>query len=496
MKKIGLLLSIIALTSLQLPVQANEYVKVRISEEFDDYSLDNSHQSIITFEQTKSVELTGQAYNFHTTAGICEKAGVDNCTNGVGSYSILPECENDTEKYCLENVLFEGRKAQFIGYSPGKIIEADGIFVFARGASTSFWEVTDENSQKRVIAARVVLKASTTWLTEQRPSLKNIEVDLAEVKITNEKYFGHTFEVTKDYYGMDELKIFEKTYQPNCYVSFQDKCAELVGKPGVNLSVEMRISDLAASWFTGRISNVKISISEGRNRILSVSGNTVSVPELEVDALRTDLADKPFYSRSPIGNSLAQTATNGLLLFGFLLEKYTQKSKVSNVYWSINSALGAQAGPCFTKKPGVGGFATTNAMVYNTGNPVVVGGEIVYLIGSTHLDENGIENRGTYDLALRSDVARCLYGLNNAPIKAEISVLSEDGQKQVATTTFGEKDGWMYVGAYNFTFSSPKIKVKLTQATKKVTIKCVKGNVKKSVSGIKPVCPTGYKKAV
>ena len=58
-----------------------------------------------------------------------------------------------------------------------------------------------------------------------------------------------------------------------------------------------------------------------------------------------------------------------------------------------------------------------------------------------------------------------------------------------------------------FTFSSPTIQVKLSQeapaptptaspapATKKLTITCVKGKTTKSVTGVKPVCPTGYKK--
>ena len=62
--------------------------------------------------------------------------------------------------------------------------------------------------------------------------------------------------------------------------------------------------------------------------------------------------------------------------------------------------------------------------------------------------------------------------------------------------SFSEKKGISYISVNNFSFSVPKIKIKLYQANKRLTIKCVKGNVKKSVSGVKPVCPTGYKKAV
>ena len=74
----------------------------------------------------------------------------------------------------------------------------------------------------------------------------------------------------------------------------------------------------------------------------------------------------------------------------------------------------------------------------------------------------------------------------------------------MATTTVNEKDGWLYLSAKNFTFSSPTVKVKLSQegapvqsvqtAPKKTTITCVKGKTTKKVTAVKPVCPTGFKK--
>jgi hypothetical protein len=68
--------------------------------------------------------------------------------------------------------------------------------------------------------------------------------------------------------------------------------------------------------------------------------------------------------------------------------------------------------------------------------------------------------------------------------------------------------------AGGFTFSTPSIKVKLSQEAanpapsatpspsasakaatpKKTTITCVKGKTTKKVTAIKPTCPTGYKK--
>ena len=133
--------------------------------------------------------------------------------------------------------------------------------------------------------------------------------------------------------------------------------------------------------------------------------------------------------------------------------------------------------------------------------------------------------KGVYNLVMRSDVARCLYGFSKAPVKATVSVIGASGSPEVATVIVGEKDGWLYLSANNFEFSSPTVQVKLTQdapapaptptvsesaapatpapstpATptaaplKKITITCVKGKTSKTVSGVKPTCPSGYKK--
>ena len=119
---------------------------------------------------------------------------------------------------------------------------------------------------------------------------------------------------------------------------------------------------------------------------------------------------------------------------------------------------------------------------------------------------------------MRKDVAQCLYNFSNAPIKASISVITANGEEIVATEQIAERNDasgeWITLGKYGFTFSSPKLKVKLTQEkiaapatttvqpapapkpaspTKKNSITCIKGKLKKIVTGSKPKCPTGYR---
>jgi hypothetical protein len=122
---------------------------------------------------------------------------------------------------------------------------------------------------------------------------------------------------------------------------------------------------------------------------------------------------------------------------------------------------------------------------------------------------------------MRSETARCLYGFSNAPVSAEISVVSAAGEKQVATTRLTESKDWIHLSAYNFGFSSPTIQMKLEQeaektvistplptptpqakneiqstnaANKKMTITCIKGKMARKVTAINPKCPVGYKK--
>jgi hypothetical protein len=148
------------------------------------------------------------------------------------------------------------------------------------------------------------------------------------------------------------------------------------------------------------------------------------------------------------------------------------------------------------------GIVSTNAMGFNGNSPSYKNGTLNYQVAGMHYmpDGNALVE-GTYDLLIRSDAARCLYGFSNAPIQASISVTGENNQK-IATTSMTEGDGWIKLSAYGFNFSSPTISVKLSQAkvqasaqiAKRKTITCLKGTTSKRITAISPKCPAGFKK--
>jgi hypothetical protein len=149
--------------------------------------------------------------------------------------------------------------------------------------------------------------------------------------------------------------------------------------------------------------------------------------------------------------------------------------------------------------------------MYIDGPPVFADGTLDYKVASTHFEPDGTTVfKGTYELIMSSTVARCIYKFTSAPISATVSITSDNGEANTATTLISEKNGWLKLAAYGFTFSSPTVRVKLTQEAvaptpspsptvkpviaKKTTITCVKGKTIKKVTAIKPKCPTGYKK--
>ncbi|MEY4734870.1 MAG: hypothetical protein RL428_205 [Actinomycetota bacterium] len=162
------------------------------------------------------------------------------------------------------------------------------------------------------------------------------------------------------------------------------------------------------------------------------------------------------------------------------------------------------------------GIVSSNAAVFSSGAPSwnVERETLDYTVGAPHYDTEGKLLTGQYVLSMRSDVARCIYGFNSAPISARVEIASEDGSPNLVTTVINENPntGMLTLNASGFHYSTPQLSVKFLQekkitptptptptATKKAnslkSISCVKGKVKKTVKGTNPRCPTGFKRS-
>jgi hypothetical protein len=277
--------------------------------------------------------------------------------------------------------------------------------------------------------------------------------------------------------------------------------------PGTRARVKFRIPSDIAGWFSGRLKDPEISITKhsATANLVTMGAESVVVPRLALvrkkDALTT--VEKNFN----VGTGGIESGTfMGLNASDEDVFKYIDfyrpflkdTAAGTNSYWNMQTAAAGSGSNCLSDSSKVLGIVTTNAMGYASGSPSFNNGTLDYKVAGLHYLPGGkAEVEGTYNFVMRSETARCLYGFSKAPISARISVTSATGEKKVATTVVSEKNGWLKLAAYGFTFSSPTISVKLSQGkvvAKKSTITCVKGKLIKKVTAVGPKCPAGYKK--
>ncbi|CAN2215940.1 hypothetical protein MCEMRE203_01101 [Candidatus Nanopelagicaceae bacterium] len=299
----------------------------------------------------------------------------------------------------------------------------------------------------------------------------------------------------------------------------------------VSFGYTLKMREKIKGWFHGRLYDAQAEITKASDgdQLLTIQGKPSIVPGIHVwykkSAYPAPL--QKFYSTIPQvvvdtngrgwgSNSGKSDGPDGLPYsilkegFGYdsggfrevsaWIDSLGDKATYAPTVWSIRSMESQDYESCMKGSDTLSGIVSTNSTMY-IGNPPTFNSSdqtLDYKVMSPHYLPDGTEFKGSYDLMIRSDVARCIYGFSSAPISATISVISSDGTAQVATTLVREKNGWLSLSAKNFTFSAPVVKVSLKQAgskaAKKSTITCIKGKITKKVTGSKPACPAGYKK--
>ena len=271
----------------------------------------------------------------------------------------------------------------------------------------------------------------------------------------------------------------------------------------------INLGEKLQGWFHGRIYKPLIDVQNLPNngQTINVEAYPVKVSTIDArvptsqigDELKTYLSQDKQFS---MGGGYLMPGSSGDDAFDharLFLPLLNDKATTSQTTWAMrtlnfNEADNVQR--CSNGNSQLSGVVTTNSMVYSAGPPAFnpQTQSLDYKLISPHLNSDGTEAIGTYDLVLKSDVARCVYGFSNAPVQASISIVGANGENKVATTVINEKNGWLYLSANGFTYSSPMIKVKLSQAkNQKYSITCTKGKQTKKVQGINPKCPRGYK---
>ena len=315
----------------------------------------------------------------------------------------------------------------------------------------------------------------------------------------------------------------------------------------IRFGVEMQSTIFPIKWSHGRLDSPVVSAKlNGTIYSLSIEAKPTRIPAVSGSARFSQLTPTLQKRYSGAIESDLKSGTKGAITLDDLsptqgdrslaalkdwLEYLPDKAQALPTAWSIRtisvSDLNSSKFPtkCLNLDENFAGLVTTNATAYSSGPPRFdsATGTLEYQVAAPHFEKDGVTPfKGSYDLAIRSDVARCIYGFTSAPVQATISILSSGTEQKIVTTTFKEEDGWMNFSAKNFEFSTPKLMLKLTQnspteqaqipapkpsatataaapasksAVKITSITCIKGKLKKKVSGTTPRCPAGYKKA-
>lgn len=489
---------------------------------------------------------------------LCSSVEDQYCKPGLGSYlySILPVCVSDTELNCIANIVAikNGQEipGQYKRNFPAKghtDFPGDAARNVPAGSTPSIWSFPNLVHSGGTSEYLANFGVSANFAPDGTVRINSYNININPVSIKAGRYgrnqsldgSGKSLPSCTGHCGM-ELRAWSQDDKFVCASLDEGFCALRETFPtDVRFRLSARLSQSPTGWLHGRMKSPNIDIKELSAGVgISIEAEPVAVPVVGILEAKSKLPTSItsiYENRGGFSwsrGSFNPATTNKMIMispdsqeaFNALVDwKDLIKDRANAVptQWAVRTLdVGSSTAQCFKSTSELIGIVTTNSMVY-LGSPPNFDKEnqtLDYKVASPHLTSKGEVFKGTYDLQLKSDVARCLYGFSNAPISAKISIVSESGEANVATTVVNEKNGWMKMAAYGFTFSAPTVKVQLTQEATapiaspspavtpiteqptisksqgKKSIFCIKGKITKKVTALNPKCPVGYKKKV
>lgn len=303
----------------------------------------------------------------------------------------------------------------------------------------------------------------------------------------------------------------------NCYLSEQSRLE------GLEIKLDLQLSSKWTGFFKGRLTDPELTIKTAngvqRLSLTAQSAKTHKVffkvnwdeyGEAQKDAVCTGTTWCEGLSPGSTGSRNQLSSTPAAMAIVQAFGKHHNDTAAEDVNeWSFG--VGRSIGEaCLAPNQGLVGMVTSNAPVFQAGPPALISGALTYDIAGLHYASDGKTlNIGYYSLQIRSDVARCLYGLSGAPISATVQVTNDKGTQVVSTSVVSERDGWLRLNANGFTYSKKRVKVRITQpaqaviqpfAANKLTLSsaqstALKSALKNKISGSELTCTGLYSTA-
>ncbi|MEI7798352.1 MAG: hypothetical protein WCI68_06260 [Actinomycetes bacterium] len=531
----ALLLSISVVTSAvsgTLPAHSSTSASPSIGPTVPSIGFGASDDSLI---ETMSY-VTGFSYPEGATSGLYTRrvscTSVDDvaCASADSIFAqlILQPCSASVKEMCVESLEVSDTKGVLkkatYGYElPGQKYPASKVRNSPAGGTPSIWNAKESPNSSGANEYAVVV-STTSQNYQNKGCAQFVTAPCAFIRGFRARVYP--------------INLGSNTEaNQSCLWSEGQKCAKKVDfSPGARAALTVRMDNSLTGFLFGRIKNVTLDLTAltSSTNLIRVEADPIDVPEIYAYVAKSDLSRYPkiveywkvrrqqlaaddFTSKDTVGAGASpEWAMGDFEAFEDLVKSGPLVSSI----WRFGTQTvppTASGSKCFDDKSKLQGLVTTNAPTYEPKPPTFANGELTYKVAGAHYLADGVTLfKGSYDLVLRSEFARCLYGFSNAPISAKVSVVSTDGSTQdIATESLREDEArqWLYLSAKNFTFSAPTIKVKLTQekpvvivkedsarspspvvVKKVITITCAKGKITKKYSGANPKCPSGYKK--
>lgn len=501
-----------------------------------------SATSVVTCKDISSSDCTGTQIAYRAVLPMCDSSTAIDCFKDF----IVTDSSGKQLNYTVEGQFPLGNPQYFKGSPAMKVPNGGGLtLIHIPGAPHKGGDTYLVKAEMNALKNQGLAEFATRSFT----------ISISAVKIIEGKY---SFRGPSPYLiNFDKWNVetgWSSGPVPGyCAATSDTQCAVRYSLPlGVRFGLTVDLTTKLTGWLHGRVKSPEVEVSTN-----SFGGSTVKVLaepiKIPVNAawvnndkapqsIKDYYSNKPNYGARIFGiqsdelkplNEIVLLRDGNMGHSAETLKEYLawlpalgDKAQAMPTAWTIatmsNYQVVDQVQQCLNQTDSLAGIVTTNAAEYFDGPPVFdkASGSLDYKVAATHYEPDGTTVfKGSYDLVMSSKVARCIYGFTQAPISATVSVTSEAGTQSAATVVVNERNGWLSLGAYNFTYSSPTIRVvlsgtsnsevkpsptptptptaTLTPAAAKAAVKsivCVKGKVKKKISGTNPKCPTGYKK--
>ena len=447
-------------------------------------------------------------------------------------YALMPPCVSISQVDCIESVYAkssssptraEGVFQRFMPESVTAAYAGDLARGLPAGSSSGIWRIPGVKHKGNTDEYAVVV-SSVGSIRKGTPNVAEGDFRAAIFPMTLDVDAGYRANQvilddrgTPGYKHVSILQESRRNFEA-CAIVENGACALRQGFPDdVHFGMTIRFGRTINGWLHGRISQPVIDYQQkSYGTRIDMQGLSTKVPLLAGWVSQEKLTQRVRLEigglSQPGGYNSPGTSGEEVLRTFPVWSRLLGDTAVANpsqwIFYNLPEGEIQNSDNCIRNSKVLAGFLTTNSSTYSAGPPVFnkETQSLDYKVASAHFLKDGTVFQGEYNLFINSQVARCIYKFSGAPISASVSIVNDSGDARIATTTVRESGGWIHLMAAGFTFSSPTLRVTLSQspvptptatpkaAAKKITISCVKGKVVKKVTAVKPTCPAGYRK--